>query len=182
MATDVFHMDANGVRISIDRAGFGEHVYATRNITNVESIQDSGRRWPGKMMTVLGLGLAVVGFVMDSTIVMMMGGASVLSGSLNLSRKRPKFGIRITTQRGPVYVLASQDKRYVEVVATALRYAISTARRTTEQRHEPLALDESPSRQEPTEAAEPHASHEPIAPRPRRRPSGRPTPPRRRRR
>ena len=181
MATDVFHMDANGVRISIDRAGFGEHVYATRNITNVESIQDSGRRWPGKMMTVLGLGLAVVGFVMDSTIVMMMGGASVLSGSLNLSRKRPKFGIRITTQRGPVYVLASQDKRYVEVVATALRYAISAARRTTEQRHEPLALDESPSQQEPAEA-EPHASHEPIAPRPRRRPSGRPTPPRRRRR
>ena len=132
-------------------------------------------------MTVLGLGLAVVGFVMDSTIVMMMGGASVLSGSLNLSRKRPKFGIRITTQRGPVYVLASQDKRYVEVVATALRYAISAARRTTEQRHEPLALDESPSQQEPAEA-EPHASHEPIAPRPRRRPSGRPTPPRRRRR
>ena len=107
MATDVFHMDANGVRISVDRAVFANHTYATRNISSVAAIADKGVRWPGIFTMVLGIGLLIGGFVFSHTFTLILGVGGVLSGSLNLSRKRPKYGLRIITQRGPVYVLAS---------------------------------------------------------------------------
>ena len=129
MATDVFHMDANGVRISVDRAVFANHTYATRNISGVAAIADRGVRWPGILTMALGFGLLIGGFVFSHTFTMILGVGGVLSGSLNLSRKRPKYGVRIVTQRGPVYVLASQDKQYVETVSTALQKAMSAARR-----------------------------------------------------
>ncbi len=129
MATDVFHMDANGVRISVDRAVFANHTYATRNISGVAAIADKGVRWPGIFTMVLGIGLLIGGFVFSHTFTLILGVGGVLSGSLNLSRKRPKYGLRIITQRGPVYVLASQDKQYVETVSTALQKAMSAARR-----------------------------------------------------
>ncbi len=129
MATDVFHMDANGVRISVDRAVFANHTYATRNISSVAAIADKGVRWPGIFTMVLGIGLLIGGFVFSHTFTLILGVGGVLSGSLNLSRKRPKYGLRIITQRGPVYVLASQDKQYVETVSTALQKAMSAARR-----------------------------------------------------
>ena len=128
MATEVFHIDANGVRISARRAEFGEHAYATRNISAVEPVEDKGRRWPGYMMLFIGFAALGGGFVLDQTTAMLVGAVAILSGSLNLRRKRPRYGVRIVTQRGPVYVLASRDKRYVEVVANALRRAVSAAR------------------------------------------------------
>ena len=121
-------MDANGVRISARRAEFGEHAYATRNISAVEPVEDKGRRWPGYAMLLIGFAALGAGFALDPTTTMLVGGVAILSGSLNLRRKRPRYGIRIATQRGPVYVLASRDKRYVEVVANALRRAVSAAR------------------------------------------------------
>lgn len=169
MATDVFHMDANGVRISAHRAVFGEHAYAPRNISGVERVEDKGVRWPGMSTLVLGFVVIAVGFIMQHTITVMIGAVAVLSGSLNLGRKRPKFGIRIMTQRGPVYVLASLDKRYVEVVSEALLRAVSAAHLRGS------AQDESGTGGEPrTERTSPTG-----APQPRR--SGRPTPRRRRR-
>ncbi len=127
MATEVFHIDANGVRISARRAEFGEHAYAPRNITAVEPVEDKGRRWPGYMMLFIGFAALGAGLVLNQTTAMLVGGVAILSGSLNLRRKRPRYGIRIATQRGPVYVLASRDKRYVEVVANALRRAVSAS-------------------------------------------------------
>ena len=132
MATEVFHMDANGVRISAHRSVFGEHTYATRNIQSVDRVEDKGVRWPGIGTLSIGLAVAVVGLVLQHTITLMIGAVAVLSGTLNLSRKRPRYGIRITTHRGPVYVLASRDKRYVEVVADALLRAVSVAHRSRE--------------------------------------------------
>ncbi len=129
MATEVFHMDANGVRISVDRAVFANHTYATRNISSVAAIADRGVRWPGTFTMALGFVLLLGGFVFSHTFTMILGVGGVLSGSLNLSRKRPKYGVRIFTQRGPVYVLASQDKQYVDTVSTALQRAMSAARK-----------------------------------------------------
>ena len=129
MTTDhLFHMDANGVRISADRAKFGQHTYATRNISGLSSVTDRGNRIPGRITLVIGFTLIVTGFVIAHTITMAFGAVAILSGSLNLARKRPKFGLRITTQRGPVNVLAAADKRYVETVSKALLKAMSTAR------------------------------------------------------
>ena len=170
MATDVFHMDANGVRISAHRSVFGEHTYATRNIQSVDRVEDKGVRWPGMGTLFIGLVIVAVGFVLQHMITLMIGAVAVLSGSLNLSRKRPRYGIRITTQRGPVYVLASRDKRYVEVVSEALLRAMSAAHRARgSAREEPASGEES--------SADPGTAPEPQAP----RRGGRPTRRRRRR-
>ena len=145
MATDVFHMDANGVRISVDRAVFANHTYATRNISSVAAIADKGVRWPGIFTMVLGIGLLIGGFVFSHTFTLILGVGGVLSGSLNLSRKRPKYGLRIITQRGPVYVLASQDKQYVETVSTALQRAMSAARKVPAKAGAAVTADVPPS-------------------------------------
>ncbi|MDE2836923.1 MAG: DUF6232 family protein [Chloroflexota bacterium] len=170
MATDVFHMDANGVRISAHRSVFGEHTYATRNIQSVDRVEDKGVRWPGMGTLFIGLVIVAVGFVLQHTITLMIGAVAVLSGSLNLSRKRPRYGIRITTQRGPVYVLASRDKRYVELVADALLRAVSVAHRGRTTEREEL---------ETGEARGPERA--PAAEAPAQRRGGRPTRRRRRR-
>jgi hypothetical protein len=102
-----------------------------------------------------------------------VGAVAVLSGSLNLARKRSRYGIRITTQRGPVNVLASRDQRYVEVVADALLRAISAAHQSRETEREEPEDGAGERRAEPTPAPEPQA------PSPRR--GGRPTRRRRRR-
>lgn len=174
MATEVFHMDANGVRISAQRAVFAEHAYAPRNIQGVDRVEDKGIRWPGQATLVLGFAIIIAGFIMQHTITVMVGAVAVMSGSLNLARKRPRYGIRITTQRGPVYVLASRDQRYVEVVADALLRAVSVAHQRRE-----AARDEA-------EAGEGHSTGrapaaEPGSQAPPRRRGGRPTPRRRRR-
>ncbi len=167
-------MDANGVRISAQRAVFAEHAYAPRNIRSVDRVEDKGIRWPGMGMLFLGFGIMIAGLILQHTITLMVGAVAVMSGSLNLARKKPRYGIRITTQRGPVYVLASRDKRYVEVVSDALLRAVSVAH----QGRGP-ARDEAESRQEPSTGRTPAAEPESQAP-PRRR-GGRPTPRRRRR-
>ena len=174
MVTDVFHIDANGVRISARRAEFGEHAYAPRNITAVEPVEDKGRRWPGYMMLLIGFAALGAGLVLDQTTAMLVGGVAILSGSLNLRRKRPRYGIRIVTQRGPVYVLASRDKRYVEVVANALRRAVSASR---EGRSGADAPAEAEARAQEAPATSP-AAPEPAS----ARRGGRPAPRRRRRR
>ena len=174
MATEVFHMDANGVRISAQRAVFAEHAYAPRNISGVERVEDKGIRWPGQSTLVLGFAIIVAGFIMQHTITVMVGAVAVMSGSLNLARKKPRYGIRITTQRGPVYVLASRDQRYVEVVADALLRAVSAAHRSREAARE--EREDGGSEERSSERALAPESQAP----PRRR-GGRPTPRRRRR-
>ena len=177
MATDVFHIDANGVRISARRAEFGEHAYAPRNITAVEPVEDKGRRWPGYMMLLIGFAALGAGLVLDQTTAMLVGGVAILSGSLNLRRKRPRYGIRIVTQRGPVYVLASRDKRYVEVVANALRRAVSASREGRGPHPGPLPEGEGVKQDDPHSGPLP-SSGEGVKP----RRGGRPAPRRRRRR
>ena len=174
MATEVFHMDANGVRISAQRAVFAEHAYAPRNIQSVDRVEDKGIRWPGQATLVLGFAIIIAGFIMQHTITVMVGAVAVMSGSLNLARKRPRYGIRITTQRGPVYVLASRDQRYVEVVADALLRAVSVAHQRRE-----AASDEAEAGEERSTGRAPAA--EPESQAPLRRRGGRPTPRRRRR-
>ena len=174
MATEVFHMDANGVRISAQRAVFGEHAYAPRNIQSVDRIEDKGIRWPGQATLFLGFVLMGVAILLGHTVTLLIGAVAVTSGSFNLARKKPRYGIRITTQRGPVYVLASRDQRYVEVVADALLRAVSVAHRSREavrEEQEDGGSEERSSQRAPA----------PESQAPPRRRGGRPTPRRRRR-
>lgn len=185
MATEVFHIDANGVRISARRAEFGEHAYAPRNISAVEPVEDKGRRWPGYAMLFIGFAALGAGFVLDETTAMLVGAVAILSGSLNLGRKRPRYGIRIVTRRGPVYVLASRDKRYVEVVANALRRAVSASRDSRSGAGEPARDEPAPEGDgddAPGLAQDPPPSVPAAPQRAESRRGGRPPPRRRRRR
>lgn len=173
MATEVFHMDANGVRISAQRAVFAEHAYAPRNISGVERVEDKGVRWPGQATLFLGFVLMGVALLLGHTVTLLIGAVAVTSGSFNLARKKPRYGIRITTQRGPVYVLASRDQRYVEVVADALLRAVSAAHRSREAAREERANG--------GEERSPESAPTPESQAPPRRRGGRPTPRRRRR-
>lgn len=182
MPTEVFHMDANGVRISAQRAVFAEHAYAPRNIRSVDRIEDRGVRWPGTFTLFLGFVLMGVALALGHTVTLLIGAVAVTSGSFNLARKKPRYGIRITTQRGPVYVLASRDQRYVEVVADALLRAVSAAHQARE-----ASRDESASGGSGQPASgssgerSPERAPAPESQAPRRRRGGRPTPRRRRR-
>lgn len=124
MATEVFHMDSNGISISLESAVFGQHQYLMKNIDAVATVEDKAKRWPGRMTLFIGIVLIVAGFIIDQTIGVMLGAVALLSGSINLSRKRSRFGLKIMTKRGPVFVLASQDKQYVETVSKALQAAL----------------------------------------------------------
>ena len=174
-------MDANGVRISAQRAVFAEHAYAPRNISGVERVEDKGVRWPGQATLALGFIIIAVGLFLQHTITLMVGAVAVMSGSLNLARKKPRYGIRITTQRGPVYVLASRDQRYVEVVADALLRAVSAAHRAREASREERPAAAGSCCVRSSEERSPERAPAPESQAPPRRRGGRPTPRRRRR-
>ena len=99
-----------------------------KNIESVAIVEDKAKRWPGRMTLLIGIVLIVIGFVIEQTVGMMLGAVALLSGSINLSRKRSRFGLRIMTKRGAVFVLASQDRGYVETVSIALQTAIDSSR------------------------------------------------------
>ena len=128
MATEIFHMDSNGISVSVESAIFGEHEYQVKNIESVAIVEDKAKRWPGRMTLLIGIVLIVIGFVIEQTVGMMLGAVALLSGSINISRKRSRFGLRIMTKRGAVFVLASQDRGYVETVSIALQTAIDSSR------------------------------------------------------
>lgn len=119
-----FYSDANGIRIGASRVTFGSYTYATRNITGVSIVRDTPRRWPGIFMNFVGLGLAVYGVLTGATAFLMMGGVAMLGAFFNLSRKRPKYGVRLATPKGPAFVLASNNRAYVEQVEDAVRRAL----------------------------------------------------------
>ena len=124
MATEVFHIDSNGIRISQESAIFGEHEYLIKNIDYVSTVEDKPKRWPGRATQGIGMGLLVLGFVIEQTAGVMLGAVALLSGSINLSKKHSRFGVRLETKRGPVFVLASPDKQYVETVSNAMHAAL----------------------------------------------------------
>ena len=126
MATEVFHMDANGIFISWESAIFGEHQYLIKNVDSVSTVEDRPKRWPGRATQGIGIGLIVVGFIIAQTVAVMLGAVALLSGSINLSKKRSRFGVRLGTKRGLVFVLASSDKQYVETVTKAMQKALES--------------------------------------------------------
>lgn len=123
-----FYTDANGIRITDRQLAFPKHSYAPRNVSAVRVVRHRGVIWPGLMVLFAGFGIMAWGALGNDWTVMFIGIAGMASGTFNLSRKRPAFGILLTTSKGPVYVLASRDKRYTDTLAAAVSKAISAAR------------------------------------------------------
>jgi hypothetical protein len=123
-----FYTDAAGIRITDRTLVFPQHIYAPRNVSAVRVVRHRGIIWPGLMVLFVGFAILSWGALGRDWTVMLIGMAGMASGTFNLSRKRPAFGILLTTTKGPVYVLASRDKRYADTVAAAVSKAISAAR------------------------------------------------------
>jgi hypothetical protein len=122
-----YYADANGLRVGNVNAVFGEHTYATKGLSAVSVVETRRLRWPAFLVIVVGTGAIIYG-MLGNGVYMIVGAAGLLSGTFNLKRKKPMFGVRIVTNGRVAFVLASPDKSYVEMVADATRKAISSAR------------------------------------------------------
>jgi hypothetical protein len=124
----IYYSDANGVRVGTANAVFGEHTYATSSISSVSITSMRRRQWPGAMMMAVGGVLLVIALISDNGVFTVTGIVAFLSGSFYFSRKRPTFVVRIVTSKGPVLVVASKRRYYVEQVRRAVDKAIAGLR------------------------------------------------------
>ena len=121
------YADANGVRIGTTQLVFGQHSYATRNVSSANVVTEERRRWPGSAMMGVGGVLLVIGFLSSPTL-LLFGAVAFASGSFYFSRRRPTYAVRIVTSQGAALVLASRQRAYVESVRGAIVRAIDEAR------------------------------------------------------
>ncbi|MDA1035292.1 MAG: DUF6232 family protein [Chloroflexi bacterium] len=124
----VFYSDANHIRVGTREAVFGNHKYGTRNIESVGIATQERRIWPGVMAFIAAGILITLGYVTNSTQWIFMGAASFTGGTFFFRRRKITYGVRIVTNKGPVLVLASKQKPYVDDVKLAIERAIEATR------------------------------------------------------
>jgi membrane-bound ClpP family serine protease len=124
----VYYSDANGIRIGTEKAVFGKHTYTTRRIESVSIVRQTRWQTPGIIMMVLGVVLLPIGWFLGNSSVLLVGAVGFLSGTFYFRRKRPTFGVRIVTNRGSSFVLATFQKFYAEQVREAVLRAMEGTR------------------------------------------------------
>ncbi|MDA1173590.1 MAG: DUF6232 family protein [Chloroflexi bacterium] len=129
MTTDrIFYSDSNGIRIGTSEMAFGEKRYGTRNVSSASIETENRRRWPGISMMVVGTAILIFGYASDGFQTMLMGAAAFMGGSMYFSRRKPKYGLRLNTSKGPVFVLASLNKLFMDQVKEAIDRSIDASR------------------------------------------------------
>lgn len=124
----VFYSDANRVRIGTREAVFGSHKYGTRNIQAVSIATQERRIWPG-VFAYIGAGVLIVaGYVSNDVQWVFMGAASFTGGTFFFRRRKITYGVRLTTNKGVVLVLATKQKAYVDDVKLAIERAMEATR------------------------------------------------------
>jgi hypothetical protein len=128
----IFYSDSNGIRIGTTEMTFAAHKYGTRNVSSASIETESRRKWPGIMIMVIGWALLVGGFWADSFQTMMMGAAGFAGGSFYFSRRKPTYGLRLNTRKGPVFVVASRRKEFLEQIKEAVDRSIDASRSSSQ--------------------------------------------------
>ena len=127
MATErTYYANADGVRISNTRLVFGSHTYATRSVSSAVTVDERMPVWPAYLVMLAGVAMIVWG-ALAAPLWTMLGALGILSGFVNLSRKKRMYGIRIGTSKGPALVLTSRSRPYVEQVVAAVHKAMAAA-------------------------------------------------------
>lgn len=124
----IFYSDANGIRIGTVEMAFGNKRYGTRNVSSAIIETQTRRRWPGLSMIFVGWALLAAGFLSDSFETMLLGAAAFLGGSMYFSRRKPTYGLRLDTGKGPVYVVASKRKLFLDEIKEAIDRSIDASR------------------------------------------------------
>jgi hypothetical protein len=124
----IYYSDSNGIRIGTAELVFAKHRYGTRNVASVSIETAARRKWPGIMAMVIGAALLTAGYFSDAFQTMLLGAAAFLGGSMFFSRRKPTYGLRLMTAKGPVFVVASKRKVFLDEIKTAIDRAIDAAR------------------------------------------------------
>ena len=136
----ILYSDANGVRVGTVNAVFGKYRYATRNIEAAILASEAVVRWPGYAVMAVGVACGFYGLLSDTTTWLLIGVAGLASGTLNLARKKQNYAVRLIIPKGPVLVLASRNKAYIQTVVAAVQRAMEAARAPAEaERQDALA-------------------------------------------
>ncbi len=106
---------------------FAKKRYSTRDVSSASIDSESRRAWPGVSIMAVGIGLLLSGYIADSFQTMMMGSAAFLGGSMYFRRRKPTYGLRLHMTDGPVIVVASRRKAFLEEIKAAVDRAIDTA-------------------------------------------------------
>ena len=106
---------------------FGNHKYGTRNIESVSIATQERRIWPGMMAFIAAGILIATGYITNSVQWIFMGAASFTGGTFFFRRRKTTYGVRIVTNKGPILVLASKQKSYVDDVMFAIERAIEAS-------------------------------------------------------
>jgi hypothetical protein len=126
----IFYSDANGIRIGELNAVFGPNKYSTRNIQSALLARERVVRWPGYLVMLIGMAIMAYG-MLTSFAWTLVGFAGVMSGTINLARKKDNYAIRLVTNKGPVLVLASRDKAYIQTVVDSIHRALAALEQRT---------------------------------------------------
>jgi hypothetical protein len=123
----VYYSDANGIRVGNREMVFGDKRYAPRNVTSSAIATERRRTWPGYMMMLAGA--AIMGYAISQVdySVAMLGVAAFLGGSFYIRRRRPTYALQLTTAKGPVLVVASKNKAFLDGIKGAVDKAIAAA-------------------------------------------------------
>jgi hypothetical protein len=124
----VFYSDSNGIRVGTIEMVFAKHRYGTRNVASASIETERRRRWPGIMMMVFGAAVLGFGLIVDAYQTSMMGAAAFAGGTFYFSRRKPTYGLRLNTAKGPVFVVASRNKWFLEQVKEAVDRSIDASR------------------------------------------------------
>jgi len=129
MSTErVYYSDVNGIRVGNRELVFGERRYSPRNVASASIATERRRTWPGYLMMAVGGVLMGYAFINIDYTVAFAGVAGFLGGSFYIRRRRPTYALRLVTSKGPVLVVASKNKAFLDDIKTAVDRAIDAAR------------------------------------------------------
>jgi hypothetical protein len=94
------------------------------NITSIERKTDPPVRWPGIIMSVIGLIILGIGAFFDSQGGILLGLFVLLGGILWAALVKPTHHLKITSAAGEETPLTSKDEKYINQVAVAVNEAL----------------------------------------------------------
>lgn len=118
-----YYSDEEGVRITSNRAIFGNTTYAMANISSVTTAENPPSRSASILTVIIGLLSTIVGFYFDLLPLTIAGIIFILVGIVWIYLSSSIYRLLIRSSAGEVSVIASKDKNYIVKIANAINEA-----------------------------------------------------------
>ena len=119
-----FYSDEAGVRITGTRAIFYNTTYSMANIASIRTVKIPPKRTGAIWTIIIGVGLSIIGFSIDLSILTIVGVVILLLGILWVWKASGEYHIMITSSSGEASALKSKDRDYISRIAQAMNEAI----------------------------------------------------------